>query len=221
MAALRALLAELGAAQAPLEADVQRLFTTTYLLSRGRPGATPVALDAGSLLFVSLAHSTADVARQPDGSWRNTVTHSRPLVFHGNGRQDGRSELFLWEEVAGPQEPASAPAPPEEPPPLPPGLRLFIATPMYGGMAHGAYILALLELVSLLRDQGVAAQFDTVMNESLITRARNNLAASFLACAACTHLLFVDADVGFSAPTCSPCCARTRSCPAAPTPRRG
>ena len=51
VAALRALFDELGAAAAPLDADDQRLFTTYYLLSRGRAGAPPLALDAGARLF--------------------------------------------------------------------------------------------------------------------------------------------------------------------------
>jgi hypothetical protein len=43
---LAALLAAAVQAAAPLDADDQRLFTTYYLLSRGRAGAPPLALDA-------------------------------------------------------------------------------------------------------------------------------------------------------------------------------
>ena len=195
VSALRALFADLGAAAAAADVDEQRLLSTYYMLSRARAGAPVVTLDAGSRLFMSLASSTIDVTLQPDGAVTNTVVNTRPLVFHAHGS----SERFLWDELAPrPQEQPGASAA-KEPPPFPPGMRLYIATPMYGGMAHGSYILAVLELVALLRTHGIQAEYDVVMQESLITRARNNLAASFLGRKECTHLLFIDADVGFNA----------------------
>ena len=191
--ALRALFADLGAATA--DVDEQRLLSTYYLLTRARSGAPAVTLDAGSRLFMSLESSTIDVALQSDGAVINSVTSTRPLVFHAHGS----SERFLWDELAPrPKDQSGTATAAAEPPPFPPGMRLFIATPMYGGMAHGSYILALLELVALLRSHGIAAEYDIVMSESLITRARNNLAASFLSRTQCTHMLFLDADIGFN-----------------------
>lgn len=75
---------------------------------------------------------------------------------------------------------------------------LFIATPMYGGVCNGTYTVGLLMAVSTFSRYGIAMQYAHMMNESLITRARNGLAKDFLA-SECSHLMFIDADIGFDA----------------------
>ena len=75
--------------------------------------------------------------------------------------------------------------------------RVFVATPMYGGMAHGLYIKSCLDLQSLLRNYGVEVKFSFLFNESLITRARNYLVDEFLR-SDCTHLLFIDSDIHYN-----------------------
>jgi len=84
-----------------------------------------------------------------------------------------------------------------DPPPAPP-CTVFIATPMYGGAAQGAYVLSLVALLGQLRDAGCAARYEIVQHESLVTRARNVLLTACLASDA-THCLLLDADVGFEA----------------------
>lgn len=79
------------------------------------------------------------------------------------------------------------------------GKKLFIATPMYGGMCHGAYLTSFLALQKRLVAFGVDLQHAFTLSESLITRARNKLVDSFLYRTDCTHLLFLDADIGFEA----------------------
>ena len=74
---------------------------------------------------------------------------------------------------------------------------VFVATPMYGGMAHGLYIKSCLDLQSILRNYGVEVKFSFLFNESLITRARNYLVDEFLR-SDCTHLLFIDSDIHFN-----------------------
>jgi len=73
---------------------------------------------------------------------------------------------------------------------------IFIATPMYGGMCAGFYTQSILQSVSVLAQAGVQTQFSFMFNESLITRARNALAHTFLKTNA-THLMFIDADIKF------------------------
>ena len=75
--------------------------------------------------------------------------------------------------------------------------KLFIATPMYGGMAHGMYVKSSLDLQGLMTKYGVETRFSFLFNESLITRARNYLADEFLR-SDCTHLLFIDSDIHYS-----------------------
>lgn len=74
---------------------------------------------------------------------------------------------------------------------------LFVATPMYGGMCTGTYTVGLVNLTGVLHQHGISWHYSYMMNESLITRARNNLTHQFLR-TDCTHLLFIDADIGFN-----------------------
>jgi hypothetical protein len=75
--------------------------------------------------------------------------------------------------------------------------KLFIATPMYGGLCNGQYTVGLLTSVGVFSQAGIQMQYAYMMNESLITRARNSLAHDFLE-SDCTHLMFIDADIGFN-----------------------
>jgi hypothetical protein len=74
--------------------------------------------------------------------------------------------------------------------------KLFVGTPMYEGLCHGQFALASIELSRLCAKRGVEVNFCFSEGESLITRARNYLVDDFLASGA-THLLFLDADLGF------------------------
>lgn len=76
--------------------------------------------------------------------------------------------------------------------------KLFVATPMYGGMAHGLYIKSSLDLQNIMSKYGIETKFSFLFNESLITRARNYLCDEFLR-SDCTHLLFIDSDINYSA----------------------
>jgi len=73
---------------------------------------------------------------------------------------------------------------------------LMIATPMYGGMCTGHYVQGLLQTVAKMRELGVPVFWAQMMNESLITRARNEMARIFLA-GSHDYLMFIDADIGF------------------------
>jgi len=76
--------------------------------------------------------------------------------------------------------------------------KLFVATPMYGGMNHGLYMKACLDLQALCMAYGIQIKFSFLFNESLITRARNYLVDEFLHRSDCTHLLFLDSDISFN-----------------------
>jgi hypothetical protein len=75
---------------------------------------------------------------------------------------------------------------------------IFVATPMYGGMNHGLYMKACLDLQGLCMQYGIQVKFSFLFNESLITRARNYLVDEFLHRSECTHLLFIDSDIHFN-----------------------
>lgn len=75
--------------------------------------------------------------------------------------------------------------------------KIFIASPMYGGQCFGYYTQSILLLNNHFRDNGIESVFSFMFNESLITRARNALTKVFLD-SDCTHLLFIDSDIGFN-----------------------
>jgi len=72
--------------------------------------------------------------------------------------------------------------------------KLFVATPMYGGMNCGLYMKACLDLQGMCMQYGIQVKFSFLFNESLITRARNYLVDEFLRSDS-THLLFIDSDI--------------------------
>ncbi|MFN3864169.1 MAG: hypothetical protein ACK4RT_07800 [Erythrobacter sp.] len=79
------------------------------------------------------------------------------------------------------------------PPPAP--VRLMVATPLYGG-AEADYLRGVIGLTGLAGQRGIAVSFAFLSNNASINSARNMLAGIFLQSDA-THLMFLDADIGF------------------------
>ena len=75
--------------------------------------------------------------------------------------------------------------------------KIFVATPMYGGMCSGMYTKSTADLATIATQYGMDVRFFYLFNESLITRARNYLVDEFLR-SPYTHLMFIDADVHFN-----------------------
>ena len=75
--------------------------------------------------------------------------------------------------------------------------RLMVATPMYDA-AQGVYVRSVLSLALAAQAQGVVVDFAFILHQPSINRARDMLAHIFLA-SDFTHLLFIDADIDFSA----------------------
>jgi hypothetical protein len=73
---------------------------------------------------------------------------------------------------------------------------LFLATPMYGGMCHGAFTQGIISLVQACDKAGVKLSISFMFNESLIQRARNALVHNALK-TDFTHFMFIDADIRF------------------------
>lgn len=81
---------------------------------------------------------------------------------------------------------------------MPESNSILIATPMYGGMCTGHYTIALMNSIDTLKKLKVETLLASVMNESLIPRARNELVRLFLEQTKCSHLMFVDSDMYFN-----------------------
>ena len=75
--------------------------------------------------------------------------------------------------------------------------KIFVATPMYGGMCSGMYSKACCDLATLSTKYQMDLKFFYLFNESLIPRARNYLVDEFLRAEEYTHLMFIDADIHF------------------------
>ena len=61
------------------------------------------------------------------------------------------------------------------------------------------YFHSILDLQNFCRQEEIGLNVQTLGQESLVTRARNTLVANFLDNESFTHLLFIDADIGFDA----------------------
>lgn len=74
---------------------------------------------------------------------------------------------------------------------------LHLGIPCYGGMITEATMTSLLRFILLANEVGLNWSLDTMANESLVTRARNNLMAKMMTNKAATHFMFIDADIRF------------------------
>ena len=77
--------------------------------------------------------------------------------------------------------------------------KAHIAMPCYGGMLTESTFMSFIKFANQARQLGVDWTLETMVNESLISRARNTLTAKFLHQKESTHLMFIDADIGWEA----------------------
>jgi hypothetical protein len=75
-------------------------------------------------------------------------------------------------------------------------ITVTVATPMYGGMCTAHYLSGILSLLQCTSNTNIGVYFSCVINESLVTRARDELANYFLQSTS-DYLMFIDADIEF------------------------
>ena len=76
-------------------------------------------------------------------------------------------------------------------------IHLHIGIPCYGGMVSEPTMTSFLRFTLLAQQAGLNWSLDTMVNESLVTRARNNLMAKMMTNTQATHFMFIDADIRF------------------------
>lgn len=76
--------------------------------------------------------------------------------------------------------------------------KVMLAAPMYGGQCAGMFTRSVADLSALCVHYQIPLQMYFLFNESLITRARNYCCDEFMR-SDCTHLMFIDSDIGFNA----------------------
>lgn len=74
-------------------------------------------------------------------------------------------------------------------------IKLFIAVPCYGGKVNMLTSISLLSLTNALQNKGIS-HVVRMLNGEMVARARNRLADEFMD-SDCTHLFFIDSDIGF------------------------
>ena len=77
-------------------------------------------------------------------------------------------------------------------------MHLVIGTPCYGGLVTQRYMQSICNLLEYGNARQLAISIELLGYDSLVTRSRNTLVARFLDTPSATHLLFIDADIGFA-----------------------
>lgn len=75
--------------------------------------------------------------------------------------------------------------------------RIHFCLPCYGGMLTEQTFMSFIKWGNTARQLGIDWAIETMVNESLISRARNTLVAKVLNNPESTHLMFIDADIGW------------------------
>lgn len=75
---------------------------------------------------------------------------------------------------------------------------LSILTPCYGGLCYVNYMICIINTINVCKAFGIDVQLEFCKNDSLVTRARNNLVAKAMTNPKVTHMLFIDADISWS-----------------------
>ncbi len=75
---------------------------------------------------------------------------------------------------------------------------LAILTPCYGGTVFTSYTESMILTVKTIENLGIPIRIYFCKNDSLVSRARNNLVAKAMSNPANTHFLFIDSDITWS-----------------------
>ncbi len=72
---------------------------------------------------------------------------------------------------------------------------VYILTPCFGSVCYVNYVHCLMSTIELFRKYGIELIIEFCRNDSLVSRARNNLVARAMANPKMTHIMFIDNDI--------------------------
>lgn len=76
--------------------------------------------------------------------------------------------------------------------------RVAILTPCYGSLCFVNYVSCLINTMNFLNSVGIPVKVEFCRNDSLVSRARNNLIAKAMNDPTVTHFMFIDNDITWS-----------------------
>ena len=75
--------------------------------------------------------------------------------------------------------------------------KVYILTPCFGGTCFINYMICLMNTIDLLKQYNIQCKVEFCRNDSLVSRARNNLVAKAMKDPETTHILFIDNDISW------------------------
>lgn len=76
-------------------------------------------------------------------------------------------------------------------------VKLYILTPCFGSMCYVNYVSCLMTTIELFRKLNIHLKIEFCKNDSLVSRARNNLIARAMSDKDATHFMFIDNDIAW------------------------
>jgi hypothetical protein len=77
-------------------------------------------------------------------------------------------------------------------------MHLVVGTPCYGGLVTQRYMQSICALLLDANRSDFTVTIEMIGYDSLVPRARNSIVAKFMDTASATHMIFIDADIGFA-----------------------
>jgi hypothetical protein len=75
--------------------------------------------------------------------------------------------------------------------------KLYILTPCFASLCYVSYVNSLMRTIEYFRSINFPLQIEFCRNDSLVSRARNNLIARAMSDTAATHFMFIDNDIAW------------------------
>lgn len=72
---------------------------------------------------------------------------------------------------------------------------VYLLTPCYASLCYVNYVLCLINTINMFKNFNIPLQIVFCRNDSLISRARNNLVAKAMSNLEMTHIMFIDNDI--------------------------